>query len=94
MMSCRDVSALVSANLDRSLSIQERFVMRAHLLFCQACNEYSRQIRILEKALRTRMSEEERFLENTEIGLSEGSRNKIVQSLREEIRRRDSGETP
>ncbi len=91
MMSCREATDLVSASLDRPLSIHERFMMRAHLLFCRACNEYSRQIGILEKILRLRRDERIDLQENGEIGLTEESREKILRSIRDEMRNRESG---
>lgn len=89
-MSCRYVSTLVSASLDRLLSFQERFALRAHLLFCRACNEYSRQIRILDKVLRRRMTTPEDLPETGEVALGEEARTRIVRTVGDEIRARHS----
>jgi predicted anti-sigma-YlaC factor YlaD len=52
MPSCKDVSRLVSDALDRSLPLAQRVAVRIHLVMCQACDLYSRQIRSLRELLR------------------------------------------
>jgi len=50
MMSCKDVSVLVSASLDRRLSAWERLKVRTHLLICKGCTNFSRQMSVLHAA--------------------------------------------
>lgn len=50
MMNCRQASQLVSQSLDRRLSWRERFGLRLHLLICDACAEFQRQMRLLRAA--------------------------------------------
>jgi predicted anti-sigma-YlaC factor YlaD len=88
-MSCRKVSALASASLDRSLTFQERFILRAHLLFCRACNEYSRQIRTIDAFLRKRLKEPDTFSEESGDRLSDVRRTRILEKMRDALRTDD-----
>ena len=51
LMSCKDVSALISQSLDGRLSLADRTRTRLHLLFCEACKRFFSQVRFLEKTL-------------------------------------------
>jgi hypothetical protein len=42
--SCKRISQLVSAGLDRKLSASERLRVRLHLLFCRHCRIVERQL--------------------------------------------------
>ena len=44
MDSCRSITELVSAGLDRELSARERLRVRLHLLFCRHCTKIERQL--------------------------------------------------
>jgi hypothetical protein len=50
--SCRDISGLLLAREDRSLSIGERLAVRVHILTCRACQRFERQTLVLRGALR------------------------------------------
>ncbi len=47
MASCRDSAQLASEALDRSLNFQEHLSLRVHLLYCNACLRYHRQLKFL-----------------------------------------------
>ena len=47
---CRAASRLQSEMLDHSLTASERFGLRLHLLMCQWCRRYGKQIRLLHEA--------------------------------------------
>lgn len=51
MMTCAEVSELVSASLDRALPLPQRFGVRLHLLMCKPCALYDRQLRSLRAIL-------------------------------------------
>ena len=51
MLTCKEASRLVSQGLDRSLGLAERLRLRAHLLICDACTNFRRQVEFLRKAL-------------------------------------------
>ena len=50
MPSCREAARLQSEALDRPLAPGQRFGLRLHLLLCQWCRRYGRQIRFLRDA--------------------------------------------
>lgn len=47
MITCKQASQLLSQSLDRQLSWRERLVLRFHLLLCDACKRFARQIVLL-----------------------------------------------
>lgn len=52
MLSCREVSHLVSEGLDRKLGLGERLRIRLHLAICDGCTRFSRQVAFLRRAIR------------------------------------------
>jgi hypothetical protein len=51
MLSCKEASRLVSQGLDRRLGFAERLALRLHLLICDGCTNFSRQVAFLRKAI-------------------------------------------
>ncbi len=51
MLSCKDVSNLLSDRLDRKLSLRERVRLRIHLAMCTGCSRVERQLEFLREAL-------------------------------------------
>ncbi|MFT5535537.1 MAG: hypothetical protein ACI802_003802 [Candidatus Paceibacteria bacterium] len=49
---CREVHRLVSEGQDRDLSVIEKIRVRLHLIVCDACTTYTRQMRFLRQAMR------------------------------------------
>jgi hypothetical protein len=52
IISCREVSRLVSRGQDETLSPWQRFRLRAHLAICEACARFEQQVRFLRLAMR------------------------------------------
>jgi hypothetical protein len=52
MLSCRDVTRMVSRMQDAPASLAERIKLRLHLLACDACTNFVRQMRVLRAAMR------------------------------------------
>jgi predicted anti-sigma-YlaC factor YlaD len=52
MLSCKEVTRLVSQGLDRRLGFFERLRLRVHLWICDGCTNFSKQMAFLRKALR------------------------------------------
>ncbi|HHH35397.1 MAG TPA: zf-HC2 domain-containing protein [Gammaproteobacteria bacterium] len=50
MLSCKEVSKLVSQAQDRSLTLRERISVRLHLFMCNMCRRYRRQLVFLTRA--------------------------------------------
>lgn len=51
MLSCKQVSDLLSDRLDRRLRPMERLRLRLHLAMCQACARVAGQLELLRKAM-------------------------------------------
>ena len=50
MLTCREVTRLVSRSMQAKLSWPQRLRMRIHLLYCVWCRRYATQIQFLRKA--------------------------------------------
>jgi hypothetical protein len=51
MLSCKEVTRLVSQGLDRRLGFTERLRLRVHLLICDGCSNFTRQMAFLRRAV-------------------------------------------
>ena len=51
MISCREVTRLVSEGLDRKLGFGERIALRAHFMMCRGCENARKQIEFLRDAV-------------------------------------------
>jgi len=52
LLSCKDVSRLVSQGQDRPLGGWDRWRLRMHLSVCAACTRFDAQLRFLRRAMR------------------------------------------
>src|SRR5512141_578436 len=52
MLSCKDVTKLLSESMDRSLPIGKRIGVRLHLLICKFCARYERQFFLIRETAR------------------------------------------
>ena len=52
MIDCKEASRLISQNADRPLPLARRLQLRLHLLVCDACTNFSRQVRLLRSAIK------------------------------------------
>ena len=51
-LNCKDVHRLTSEGMDRELSLLERTRMRAHIMLCDACYNFTGQMQLLRQAMR------------------------------------------
>jgi len=51
MMTCKEVSHLVSQGLDRKLGFAERVALRLHLAICDGCTNFNKQMAFLRRAM-------------------------------------------
>jgi len=51
MLSCKQVTRLVSQGLDRELAFADRVRLRVHLAICDGCTNFSRQLAVLRAAM-------------------------------------------
>lgn len=52
MLSCREVTRLVSQRQDRALTLGERVALRLHFAICEGCRSVNKQIDFLRRAVR------------------------------------------
>jgi hypothetical protein len=50
MLSCKEVSLLLSRACDQRLSWRVRLAVRLHLLYCQGCTQFGKQLQFLRSA--------------------------------------------
>jgi hypothetical protein len=51
MLSCKQVTRLVSQGLDRDLGFTERVRLRVHLAICEGCTHFGQQMKLLRRAM-------------------------------------------
>lgn len=51
LISCKDASRLISQMQDGNLPLRHRVRIRLHLLLCDACTRFERQLGVLHAAL-------------------------------------------
>ena len=51
MLSCKEVTRLVSQGLDRRLGFGERLRLRVHLAICDGCANFRRQMIFIREAM-------------------------------------------
>ena len=51
MLSCKQVTRLVSQGLDREMGFTERVRLRVHLAICDGCTNFKQQTEFLRRAL-------------------------------------------
>ena len=52
MLSCKQVTQIVSQGLDRELGFSERVRLRVHLAICDGCTNFSKQMQLLRDAVK------------------------------------------
>ncbi len=83
MLSCRDVTRLLSESMDHSLPLGKRIGVRLHLLMCRFCARYERQLLLIRETARRLVATEEIPGAQTGETLSEEARERIRISLRD-----------
>ena len=51
LLSCKEVTRIVSQGLDRRLGFGERVRLRVHLAICDGCTNFRKQVSFLRKAV-------------------------------------------
>ncbi len=77
MLTCKEVTEMVSNKLDRKLSLIERLKLKLHLMICKHCKSYANQLNFIH-ALSNRADE---HIEALEIGLSASAKNRLRESI-------------
>ena len=82
MLSCKDVTQLISESMDTSLPVGKRIGVRIHLLMCRFCARYERQLLLIRETLRRLVATEEEPGGPSRESLSVEARERIKRSLR------------
>jgi hypothetical protein len=51
ILSCKEVTRLVSQGMDRRLPFGRRVSLRVHFAICEGCTNFSKQMGVLRKSL-------------------------------------------
>ena len=81
MLSCRDVTQLISRSMDTSLPVGERIGVRIHLLICRFCARYEKQLLLIRETVRSLVAAEGTSGEPSTDALSEEARERIRTTL-------------
>jgi len=82
MLSCKDVTQLLSESMDRSLPLGKRIGVRLHLLICKFCARYERQLLQIRETVRRLVGTGETAGGTLWDPLSEEAKARIRKSLR------------
>jgi len=82
MLSCKDVTKLVSESMDRSLPFGKRIGVRLHLLMCKFCARYERQLLLIRETVRRLAATVEAPGGSFGETLSDEARERIRESIR------------
>ncbi len=83
MLSCIEVTRLISESLDRPLSFRQRMSVAMHLFVCRFCSRYRKQMRLISLAVQRLAKDKGDALENiSDDMLSPEARERIKENLR------------
>jgi len=82
MLSCRDVTQLISRSMDASLPVGERIGVRIHLLMCRFCARYEKQLLLIRETVRSIIAAADTPEGPIAEALSEEARKRIRTALR------------
>lgn len=78
MPSCRDISQLVSASMDRNLPLRKRLSIRLHVSMCGFCRRYEKQLHLLREGVGHYADPEANVIEKS---LSPAAKEKLEKAL-------------
>jgi hypothetical protein len=81
MLSCNDVTRLISESMDRTLPLGKRVGVRVHLLMCRFCARYERHLLLIRETVRRLAATEVQLGVLLGETLSEEARGRIMESL-------------
>jgi predicted anti-sigma-YlaC factor YlaD len=92
MLTCKQTARLVSLSYDKRLSWRERLGVRLHLLVCDACRNFGRQMRFLRAAARRFAREQPET--DQRVRLSPEALERITRALKKRVSDHRPGKTP
>jgi len=79
MFKCKDISLLISRSMDQKLPLRIRIGIKFHLMMCNLCLSYKKQLELVHKAILKFDTDKEEFFPVTQ--LPEKTREKIKRNL-------------
>ena len=52
MLTCKKASQIISASLDKPLTLRERIALQLHLMICKYCKRFSTQLQSMRVAIK------------------------------------------
>jgi len=84
IFSCRKISAMISQDMDKKLSITKRLGVRLHLMMCVFCRRYQQQLQFI----RSLITEQDDNRKPSKERLSREAKKRIIKKLKDEARNR------
>ncbi len=81
MMSCKEVSRLLSESMERKLSFWERVGLWFHLSMCRLCKGFSKDLQQLREAARRHAEDVENDTADSDAVLSSEARERMKREL-------------
>jgi hypothetical protein len=78
MLTCKEVSRLLSQSMDQPLPRMKRIELRIHLWLCSACSNFDKQLKFLRQVV-NRLDDEH---QSGHAGLSSEARERIKKAVR------------
>ena len=82
MLSCKDVTRLISQSMDASLPFGKRIGVRFHLLICTFCARYRQQLLLIRETVRRLVETEGAAAQPSRAMLPEESKERMRNALR------------
>jgi len=82
MPDCKEVAELVSCSLDETLPLKKRIGLKMHIMFCKFCHRNYKQLHLIRKLIRERLSSTDTLETDSKSRLSEESRHRISATLK------------
>ena len=76
---CKEIVKIITASMDEKLSWREWLLMKIHLLSCDPCVNFLKQIKFIREALTK--SEEKLAQHDSSVKLSEDARSRLKEAL-------------
>jgi len=83
MPSCRDISQLISAGMDRNLPLRKRLSIRLHVSMCGFCRRYEKQLHLLHEGVGHYADPDANVIEKS---LSPAAKEKLEKALADEAK--------
>jgi predicted anti-sigma-YlaC factor YlaD len=72
--SCKHVALKLSESIDRKLSINEKLLIKFHLLMCKSCQQVEKQMKLLSQSVN--------HIHHTNETLSKDTRERILNNIK------------